>query len=39
VVVEKKAEMGEYLNLLSQAASVVEYEVAKETLVELAEAA
>lgn len=39
VVVNKKAEMGEYLSLLSQAASVVEYEVPKEALVELAEAA
>jgi hypothetical protein len=38
-VVNKKADMGEYLNLLSQAATVVEYEVPKETLVELAEAA
>jgi len=38
-VVNKKAEMGEYLNLLSQAGNVVEYEIPKHALRELAEAA
>jgi hypothetical protein len=38
-VVNKKAEMGEYLNLLSQAGNVVEYEIPKHDLRDLAEAA
>jgi hypothetical protein len=38
-VVKRKGELGNYLNVLSQAASVVEYEVPDETFVKLAEAA
>jgi hypothetical protein len=38
-VVNKKAEMGEYLNLLSQAGNVIEYETPNEKFRDLAEAA
>jgi hypothetical protein len=38
-VVNRKAEMGEYLNLLSQAGDVVEYEISQRELRDLAEAA
>jgi hypothetical protein len=38
-VVKKKAELGNYLNVLSQSANVIEYEVPDATLIRLAEAA
>ena len=38
-VVNKKAEMGEYLNLLAQAGSVIEYETPNDKLRDIAEAA
>jgi hypothetical protein len=38
-VVKKKAELGNYLNVLSQSANVIEYEVSDATLIRLAEAA
>ena len=38
-VVKKKAELGNYLNVLSQSANVIEYEVTDATLIRLAEAA
>jgi hypothetical protein len=38
-VVKKKAELGNYLNVLTQAANVIEYKVPDSTLVRLAEAA
>jgi hypothetical protein len=38
-VVKKKTELGNYLNVLSQSANVIEYEVPDATLIRLAEAA
>jgi ATP-dependent Clp protease adapter protein ClpS len=38
-VVKRKQELGNYINVLAQAASVIEYEVPDETLIRLAEAA
>jgi hypothetical protein len=38
-VVDRKDELGNYLNVLSQAADVIQYQVPDSTLIRLAEAA